>query len=166
MATILQSPLFVEFILPFLLIFAVVFAILQKSQILGENKKQVDAIVALVVGLIVISFAQATGLIINLTVFLGIALVITLVFLLLWGAWFHQNKFEIPKNVQLIAGGVALIAVTIAVLIFTGAWDYLKYEIFEGGSNNNLISNITFIVIILGAIGIIVIGGKGSSSSS
>ena len=56
--TILSSQLFVEVILPFLLVFAVVFAILQKTKILGEGKKQIDAIVSLVIGLIVIAFSQ------------------------------------------------------------------------------------------------------------
>jgi hypothetical protein len=37
--TLLSHPLFIEAILPFLLIFAVVFAVLQKSRILGEGKK-------------------------------------------------------------------------------------------------------------------------------
>ena len=52
--TLLSHPIFVETILPFLLVFTLVFAVLQKSKILGDNKKQIDAIVSLVVGLLLI----------------------------------------------------------------------------------------------------------------
>ena len=61
--TILSSPIISEAVLPFILIFTVVFAILQKSSILGKDKKQIDAMVALVFGLITITFARAVGII-------------------------------------------------------------------------------------------------------
>ena len=54
-----------EVLLPFLLVFTVVFAILQKTSILGKGKKQIDAIVSLVVGLIVVAFGYATNVIIK-----------------------------------------------------------------------------------------------------
>ena len=44
---IFDNPFFTEMLLPFLLVFVVVFAILQKTKILGEEKAQIDAIVAL-----------------------------------------------------------------------------------------------------------------------
>jgi len=37
-ATILTSPFFVNYILPFILVFTVIFALLQKSKILGGGK--------------------------------------------------------------------------------------------------------------------------------
>ena len=82
-STILSSDLFVNAVLPFLLVFVVIFAILQKSKILGDEKKQIDAIVALVIGLIVISFGYATGVIVSLIPFLAVSAIIILVFLLL-----------------------------------------------------------------------------------
>ncbi len=44
----------VDVMLPFLLIFTVVFAMLQKTHILGEGKRNFNAVVALVIGLLVI----------------------------------------------------------------------------------------------------------------
>jgi multisubunit Na+/H+ antiporter MnhB subunit len=55
MTTILQAPLLIDFIYPFLLIFFIVFAILEKSKLFGDEKKQLNALVALVIGLIFIS---------------------------------------------------------------------------------------------------------------
>src|SRR3989338_1267974 len=114
MATILQTPFFIEIILPFLLVFAVVFAILQKSEVLGKGKKQVDSIVALVVGLVVISFGKAIGIIIGLTTFLAVSIVVILVFMILVGAFFKQGTFEIKGKTQIALGVLAFLAVAIA----------------------------------------------------
>ena len=83
MATILQNPFVVQLILPFLLVFAVVFAVLQKSKIFGEGKRQIDVIVAFAIALIVVAFVQYVNIIIQLAAFLGLMLVIILV-MMLW----------------------------------------------------------------------------------
>lgn len=41
-------------LLPFILIFAIVFAVLDKAQIFGENKRNINIIIALVIGLSVV----------------------------------------------------------------------------------------------------------------
>ena len=46
----------------FLLVFVVVFAILQKTKVLGDGKKQIDALVALAVALLVLSAGFALSL--------------------------------------------------------------------------------------------------------
>jgi len=163
MATILQTPFFIEIILPFLLVFAVVFAILQKSEVLGKGKKQVDSIVALVVGLVVISFGKAIGIIIGLTTFLAVSIVVILVFMILVGAFFKQGTFEIKGKTQIALGVLAFLAVAIAVLYYTGAWNYLYGTLFYG--NSALGTNILFIVLIVIAIGVVVWGGGSGKPS-
>lgn len=54
------DPDLTEIMLPFLLIFVIVFAILQKTKILGEERKNLNVILALVVGLLVV-IPHATG---------------------------------------------------------------------------------------------------------
>lgn len=90
--TILSSPFFVEGVLPFLLVFVLVYAVLQKTKILGEDKKQINAIISLVIGLIAVSFSSYVGVIVNLIPVLAVGLVIILVFLLLWGIVFVGGK--------------------------------------------------------------------------
>lgn len=51
---ILESWGLTDVLLPFLLIFVVMFAILQKIKVLGTNKKNLNAAVALIVGLLVV----------------------------------------------------------------------------------------------------------------
>lgn len=51
---VLESWGLTDVLLPFLLIFVVMFAILQKTKILGEDKKRFNMVVALVIGLLVV----------------------------------------------------------------------------------------------------------------
>ncbi|MDZ4228606.1 MAG: hypothetical protein U1E54_05170 [Candidatus Levybacteria bacterium] len=158
MATIFTSPFFVSYLLPFILVFTVVFAILQKSGILGKDKKQIDAIVGFVIGLIVISFANAVGIINSLLPFLAVAVVVILVFLILLAMVYvgADGKFEIPKIYKVSIGALAAITVLIAVLIVTGAWDYLVNTWFGGASGEGGITNFIFIILVLVVIGFIV----------
>lgn len=163
-ATVLSHPLVVEVLLPFILIFTLVFAMLQKSKVLGDGKKQIDAIVALVIGLIVVSFANAVGIILQLIPFLAVCLVIILVFLVMWGSVFEAGKFSVHKNVQWALGGVFAIAVIIAVLIFTGAWTYIM-NLFTGGSGSDWVTNIVIILVLIGVVAAVLAGSpKGGSS--
>tara|TARA_Y100000310_G_scaffold302882_1_gene340703 strand:- start:4238 stop:4756 length:519 start_codon:yes stop_codon:yes gene_type:complete len=157
--TILSSPLFIEIILPFILVFAVVFAILQKTNILGDGKRQIDAIVALVIGLIVIAFGQAVDIIIYLMPVLAVSVVVLLVFMILYGMVFKEGEFAIPKGVKGVIGVLAAIVVVVAILIITGWWGRLVDYIFLEGDSSGIIANIVFILIAGVAIGVVWWGG-------
>ena len=157
--TILSSPFVREIILPFLLVFAMVFAVLQKTEIFGKGKRQADAIVALVTGLLVVSVGYATNIIVNLIPFLAVSLVVILVFLLLWGMAYKEGAFEVPEKIRWLFGGLAAVVVIIAVLYFSGGWTYIKDMI--SGETSAWITNIVFIVLIGIAIAVVVgFGGE------
>src|SRR3989344_1864990 len=151
--TLISHPLVVETILPFLLVFTLVFAVLQKSKILGDGKKQIDAIVALVIGLLVISFGQATGYILQLIPFLAVSLVVILVLMLLLGSFTEQGKFfeKFPKGIKYILMVSVTLAVAIAVIYITGFWETVNEWLFVTGGTSGLLANIIFIVIVVGA---------------
>ena len=150
--TILSHPLFVEIVLPFILVFVVIFAVLQKSKILGEGKKQIDALVALVIGLLVVSFSHATGVIVSLMPLLAVGTVIILVFMLLYGmAFVKKDSFDLPNWTKGLIGILAAIAVIISVLVATGGWEYLV-DLYEGSDDGSFwISNALVIALVIGA---------------
>ena len=160
--TILSYPLVRDVILPFLLVFVVIFAILQKTKILGDGKKQIDALVALVVGLIVVSFGYATGIIVSLIPFLAVAVVVILVFMILFGSAYNKD-FNLANPVKYIIGVLAAIGVVIVVLVSTGTWDRISGFFLTGGANSSLVGNIVFIVVIIGAVLLAVLSGKSES---
>lgn len=153
-STVLSNSIFVETILPFLLVFALVFAVLQKTKILGDGKKQIDAIIALVVGLLIVSFANYVGVIVQLMAFLAVALVIILVFMLLFGALFEPGKFEMAKGLKITFGIIVGLAVIIAVLYYTPAWNYLRNNYWGTGWGTNIL----FIILLIAAVAVVLVG--------
>jgi hypothetical protein len=162
MVTILSHPLMVGTVLPFILVFTLVFAVLQKTKILGDGKKQIDALVALAIALIVVSFGYATGIIISLIPVLAIGVVVILIFMLLYGMSFHGD-FKMHDNVKWTIGILAAIAVIIATMVATGAWDYVVDLFQTGGGGTFNITNLIFVVIIAIAVALVVMGGGGGS---
>ncbi|NCN98693.1 hypothetical protein COU62_00370 [Candidatus Pacearchaeota archaeon CG10_big_fil_rev_8_21_14_0_10_35_219] len=156
MATVLQSAYFVELVLPFLLIFVVVFGILQKTKIFGDNKKQIDALVALVLGLIVVAFANAVNIILNLVPFMAIGVVIILIFMIMYGMLFKEGDFDMNKWLKFGIGTVIMIALIIAVLVVTGGWDYIV-ELFYGKASGDLVANVVMVVIVMVALVLVVV---------
>jgi hypothetical protein len=167
MVTILESPFAVQIIYPFLLIFTIFFAILQRSKILGEDKKQIDALVAFSIALITIAFSWATGVIVKLMPFLAISVVIILVFMILWGfvASTNGKGLELSKGLQNTFLVIIIIALVIAVIVATGQWDYAVKSLFSEGGATSLAGNILMLVIIGGAIAVVFASPKGKTSS-
>lgn len=165
--TLISHPLIVEVILPFLLVFTVVFGVLQKSEIFGKEKKQIDAIVALVVGLIVISFAKAIGIIVQLSAFLAVMLVIILVFMLLVGAFNKEGDKDSVFSgfIRKVIGIPAIIAFFAAVIYLVGAWDYIKGKISELGEGSSIVQSIVFLVIIVAAVWFVIKSGAKEEKS-
>jgi len=159
----LISSVFLEYILPFVLIFTLVFAILQKSKILGEGKKQIDAIVGLVVGLILIAFPFSRDIVVRLMPFLAVTITILLVFMIFYGLAYgnvEMNKWI--KAVFLIIFSLALVTV---FLFITGWWDPIYDFMFNRSGSGQVWINILLIIIIAAAV-VAVLKGKGSEGKS
>ena len=155
---IFNSPLFNELVWPFLLVFVLVFAILDKIKLLGDGKRQINAIVALVVALIFVSFANAVGIIVNLMPVLAVALVIILIFYLMMGfIWNEKEGFNVPKGVKIAGAIIAFIVLVIAVLVVTNYWEKLL-DLFSGGGT--VVSSIIMIVIVIAALAVVLVTGK------
>ncbi len=154
----LISSVFLEYILPFVLIFTLVFAILQKSKILGEGKKQIDAIVGLVVGLILIAFPFSRDIVVKLMPFLAVAITILLVFMIFYGLAYgnvEMNKWI--KAVFLIIFSLALVTV---FLFITGWWDPIYDFMFNRSGSGQVWINILLIIIIAAAVVAVLRGSK------
>ncbi len=155
--TLLQHWIFRQFVLPFLLVFFIVFAILEKTKLFGEDKKQINALISFIVGLIFVSVASPNLVIENLILFLIIALVIVFVVLLLWGFVFGDIKegFKPEKWMKFILGGLIGIAAIFAILWATGLQDKLV-DFFSGKSwSSALWTNLVFILVIAAALAIV-----------
>ena len=160
--TIFSSPLG-QTILVFILVFVGIFAVLQKSKVFGEGKKQIDALVAVAMALIVASVSYSIDLISHLVPFMAVVLVIILVFMILYGS-VHKDALDLPKGVKYAFGIAIFIAIAIAVLYYTPAWNYIL-DMLSGGEGSTIFMNVIFIVVIVGAIVAVLAGGKSGGSA-
>ena len=134
--TVINTPLGQSVVI-FVLIFTIVFGVLQKSKIFGDGKKQIDSLIALSIALLVLSAGYALDIIQQLAPFLAVSLVIILVFLLLVAVMYEKDAFKIDNGWKNFFFVATLFAVILAVLVFSGNWDRV-YSFFSdstaGGS--------------------------------
>ena len=116
----------IDVMLPFLLIFVVVYAILTKTKILGETKKNLNVIVAMVMGLLVV-IPHITGrfppnadpvLIMNDALPQVSIVLIAIVFLLVMIGVFGQDYVFLGVSMP---GWITLVSLVIIILIFGGS---------------------------------------------
>lgn len=167
--TILQSDVAVKFVYPFLLIFFVVFAILEKTKVLGDGKKQINALVAGVIALIFVAAVTPKLIVGNLVLFLSVAMIIIFVVLLLWGfvsAGDDKSLFKAaPKGLKWVIGIVIVLGVFVVIstsvgIDFGGFFD----KLFNSSWSESLWTNVLFVVLI--AIALAVAIGKNASGGS
>ena len=159
--TLFASPIFVKGILPFLLVFTLIFAILDRSKILGEGKRQINAIIALVVALLLIAFAYPTGIITKITVYAAVAAVVIFVFLLLYGFIASDNKegLKLSSGIKTAGGIIVLVGLVIAVAWATGALTYLT-GVLSGASGGAIWANVLLVAVIVGMVALVLGTGE------
>ncbi|MBS3104828.1 hypothetical protein J4234_01070 [Candidatus Woesearchaeota archaeon] len=120
-----------DVLLPFLLIFVIVYAVLQKTKILGETKKNLNVVVAVIVGLLVVIPHVTGGFppnadpveIMNEALPQISIVLVAIIFLLLMIGVFGQDYVFLGVTMP---GWITLVSLIIIVLIFGGAagwWD-------------------------------------------
>jgi len=157
---IFLSPIFLDYILPFVLVFTLIFAVLQKTQLLGEGKKQIDAIVGMVIGLILIAFPFARNIVVQLMPFLAVSAIILLVFMLLYGFIVGKKEGDVLNTGLKITFGIILgLALIVVILYSAGVWDYVYNFLFEQEAGAQVWINVLIILVLVGAV-VAVLKGK------
>jgi hypothetical protein len=155
--TILQHWVLTRFAYPFLLVFFIVFAVLEKTKLLGDDKKQLNALISFVIGLIFIGVAYPTEVIGNMVLFLTVALVVMFVVLLLWGFVFGDIKEGFKPTGWMKGVLAALIGVAVIIAVFWatgvngGVFDFLFGQSWSSAFWTNLI----FIIMIALALALV-----------
>jgi len=103
-----------KYVLPFLLIFAIVFGILATSRILGENKG-VMTVVALAVGLLALQFEIVPQFFATIFPIAGIGLAVLLVAMIIMGL--AMPNFQSDKAIKWVFFGLATIIALIVIFL-------------------------------------------------
>ncbi len=160
--TILQHWLFTKFAFPFLLVFFILFAILEKTKIFGEDKKQLNALLSFVVSLIFVGAVFPKLVVENLILFLTVAIVIVFVGLLLWG-FIIGGDAKISNDAVKWVFGVVLVLILIGAVLWATGVSGTVFNFFTGGIlGKSFWTNLIFIIVIAAALAVVLKAGKGS----
>jgi hypothetical protein len=140
-----------DYLLPFLLIFALVFGILDRIRILGDNKG-VNAVIALTVGLLALLNDYVTNFFSIIFPYAGIALAILLVGLILFGLISDEHW---SRWIWMIIGGISFVVVVWAALN-RFSWNFGVGSMVLA----DLVPTIIILLIVVGAFLIIWRGSK------
>lgn len=157
-----------DIVLPFLLVFVLVFALLEKTRVLGTDigkdskgekaeytKKSLNAMVAFCTGFFVIASSQLVAVINKSVSQIFILLLLIVCFLMVAGAMHQQSStgfFLDPKKHKPYYGiFMALIFISI-IAIFMNALGWLDtiYSFLKDNWNTDYVSAVIFIVLIIG----------------
>jgi len=142
------------FVLPFLLIFAVVYGILSRTKIF--DSQPVNAIISIVVGLMALQFEMVSLFFAEIFPRLGVGLSIILVILITLGMFIPTNK-DWVKYV-LLAVTVIIAGIIIGKSLGVFGWT-------TGGFwSDNWVSMVTVLIVLL-VIGAVVGGGSGGKTT-
>lgn len=150
-------------LLPFLLVFAITFAILEKIKLFGtagKSNKQINGVVAAVLGILVVRNQYVVGIINRFLPNVALFMIIILMFLLLVGIFRGQH--------QDTSGWQLKVAVVVCVLfvLWSLSSDFIgqKYEIpsFLYGFDEQTKATVLFIAVFVGVIAFVWYSGKDS----
>lgn len=164
----LQSPALTQFVYPFLLIFFILFAVLEKTKVLGD-RKQINALVAFVIAFIFVAAVFPKQMVSNLMLFLSVGIVIMFVMLLLWGFFAGEDglKFSnVPSTLKWVIGFV-IVGATIVAVFWAAGFNTSGFVdlLFNSSWSKSFWTNAFFIIMIAAALAVALMGGAAKAKS-
>lgn len=158
---------FFDIILPFLLVFTITFGVLEKSNLFGPGKKNLNSMVAFSVGFLVVAATQITTAIQLSVPKVAFMLLILISFLLLVGSMLGPSEkgwslLELSENLKW--PWITIVAVAIlAIFLSSVGWLQPIVDFFNVHLGNPVLSTLIFIVVMIAIIFWITKGGGKSS---
>lgn len=160
---------FFNVVLPFLLVFTIVFGILEKTRIFGtekvkgkdEPRRNLDAMVAFVIAFFVVAASNIVQAIQVSLPMISLFLIVIIAFLLLVGIFFGEGEFSLYQKFPTFTKVIIGVIVLALLAVFLNAFGFLSpiTNFFLGGASGTLGASVIFVVIIIAALWYIA-GGK------
>jgi hypothetical protein len=147
-----------DVVLPFLLVFTIVFAIFEKTRILGVEeidgkkypRKNLNSMAAFTISFFVIASSELVEIIAHVSSNVVILLMASVLFLLLVGSFFKEKDegFFLEKGWQIFFMVIMFIGILLIFLDAVGWLDTL-WGFLSEGSGGNAVGSIVLIIIII-----------------
>ena len=167
-----------EVVLPFLLVFTIVFAILEKTKVFGTEtiegkkypKKNLNATASFVIAFFVIASSKLVEIITTVSSFTVILLMLSVLFLLLIGSFMKEGEgVFLSGNWQYFFMILMFVGIVLIFVFALGWWDKL-WGFLRFGTSGDTVGAIVLLVIIFLFVGYVVKGephiDKGKKESS
>ena len=161
----LSSSFVVEAVLPLILVFTLIFAILEKTRLFGDDKRQVNAMISFVIALILIATPYSRYLVVSLMPFLAVMATIFFIFMLLYGFISGGEKDILSDTWKKILIITMTVALVIFLLVISGWWDSIYGYLVYGRFGGEILVNGVLILILIAAVVAVLYGGKGKDKS-
>lgn len=155
----LQSIGFYEYVLPFLLVFAIIFAALEKTQLFGSGKTNINVIVALIFGFLLVAQQGVVKTINEFLPNVSLILIVVLAGLLVISMLAGEEYQGLSKGLM----GIGVIAVIIAFVI--ALWPE-QITFLDSYDKERLLYTGIIVLAFIGVIWLIAGGKKDSSNTS
>jgi surface polysaccharide O-acyltransferase-like enzyme len=139
------GTILVEWMLPFLLVFVLIFAILEKSKLLGTGKEQINSLVSLSAAFLAVAVPYSREIIAELMPWLGVGLVSLFVFFILYAFIVGDKMFEGADWLKYVLIGIVAIFSLGVIFQVTGFWTFVESSV--GFFNADMIGNGLVIVV-------------------
>jgi hypothetical protein len=155
----LQNWGFLDVVLPFILVFTIIFATLQKTKILGDNKKNYNVVVAMVMGAAII-FPHVTGAYVGMIGFdpvdvinqslpkVSIIAVAIIMMLLLVGVFGNEVDFAGTR----LSGWIVILAFVAVAIIFGSAVGWFNMPMWLNFLMDGQIQSLVIMILVFGLI--------------
>ena len=168
-----------DVVLPFLLIFTIVFAMLEKTKVLGtegigemENlpKKNLNAMVAFVIAFFTIASSQLVALIIEVSANVIILMLAIVFFLLLLGSFHNETKDPYfltgaSKNIFMAISALGLLFIFLNALETDDkSWFQWIMDWITSIIDSTAVAAVVLFLVVVGIMGIIVFSGPKSTN--
>lgn len=162
---------FFQIVLPFILVFTLVYAILDKTKILGSNegkgKANINALFAFAVALFVVSATNIVNILREAIPVITLVLVVLISFMLLYGSLHGDKEFELSGRWKWFLSIVIFIGVILIFMNFIKTddgdswlevfWDFVTQDFSSGA----IVSSIVFLAIIVFVVWAVGFSGNG-----
>lgn len=146
---------FFDIVLPFLLIFAIVYGALEKTKIFGEEKEMLNAIIALSIGLVAVATSWVISFIGGFLPWMGVlAIIITCVLMVIAMFWGELDKLieneKFKKWASIIAVGLTGIGAFAALGTAFNWWDFIiAFFNAAGMAFQDILAVVFFVVVFI-----------------
>ncbi len=139
-------------VLPFLLVFTLVFALLETTRVLGVEdgmpKKNLNAMIAFVTGFMVVASSELVRIINNVLANSVLLILFSVLFLMLAGSFFKDDEFDLSDRWKKFFMGFMLIAI---LLIFMHAmgWLWFLFNYLESNLDGPIVGSFLLLAVVV-----------------